>query len=243
MVEVGVGHDDHVVFRAAKALHALPVRAAASVDVFGDWRGADEAYGLDHGVVEDRVDGFFVSVHDLQDAFRKARFFHQFGQHERHGWVTLGWFEDKRVAACDGRGEHPHRDHGREVERRDACTNAKRLLHGVHVDAGACAVGEFAFEEFRRADAIFHHFEATLHVACGVWQGFAMLAGQGLGQFVHVVVQEAHEFHHHACATLWIYGGPCWLCGFGGGNGDVHFSGICERHFCLHFARRWVVDV
>ena len=47
LVHVGVRHHDHVVLGAAEALHALAVRAAGRIDVFGDRRRADEADRLD----------------------------------------------------------------------------------------------------------------------------------------------------------------------------------------------------
>ncbi len=77
LVHVGVGHDDHVVLGAAEALHALARRAAARIDVLGDRRRADEADGLDVGMVEDGVDRFLVAVDDVEDAGRQARLHHQ----------------------------------------------------------------------------------------------------------------------------------------------------------------------
>ena len=43
LVEIGVGHDDHVILRAAEGLDALAVLGAGGVDVLGDGGGADEA--------------------------------------------------------------------------------------------------------------------------------------------------------------------------------------------------------
>ena len=43
LVDVGVGHDDHVVLGAAERLDALPVSGAGPVDIFGDRGRADEA--------------------------------------------------------------------------------------------------------------------------------------------------------------------------------------------------------
>ena len=51
--------------------------------------------------------------------------------------ILLAGLEHERVAAREGVGEHPHRHHGREVERRDAGHHAERLLDAVHVDAAA----------------------------------------------------------------------------------------------------------
>ena len=73
LVEVGVGHHDHVVLGAAEALRALAVGRRGRVDVLRDVGAADEADGLDVGVVQDGVDGLLVAVHDLEDALRAGR--------------------------------------------------------------------------------------------------------------------------------------------------------------------------
>ena len=97
LVHVGVGHDDHVVLGTTKALHAFAVGAASAVDVFGNRCRADKADGLDH-VGQDRVNGLFVAIHDLQDALGQARFFISSAS-IRARWVTLGWLQDEGVAA------------------------------------------------------------------------------------------------------------------------------------------------
>ena len=187
--------------------------------------------------MQDRVHRFLVAVDDLQDALGQARFLGQFRQHQRHGGVTLGWLEDEGVAAGDGRGEHPHRDHRGEVEGRDARRHAKRLTHGIHVDAGACAVGIFAFEQFGRADAVFHNLKPALHVACGVRQGLAVFAAESFRQFVHVTVEQGHELHQHPRATLRVRRGPAGLCCLRVFDCFANFVGAGERAFRLHFAR------
>ena len=73
LVQVGVGQDDHVVLRAAEALRALAVGGRGRVDVLRDIGAADEADGLDVGVVQDRVDGFLVAVDDLEHARAAGR--------------------------------------------------------------------------------------------------------------------------------------------------------------------------
>ncbi len=49
LVEVGVGHDDHVVLGATEALRTLTVCGCGRVDVLRDVRAADKAEGLDVG--------------------------------------------------------------------------------------------------------------------------------------------------------------------------------------------------
>ena len=72
LVEVGVGHHDHVVLGAAEALRTLAGRRGGRVDVVGDVGAADETDRLDVGVVQDGVDGFLVAVHDLEHTGRQA---------------------------------------------------------------------------------------------------------------------------------------------------------------------------
>ncbi len=64
-------------------LHALTGGGAARVDVFGDGRRADEAHGLDVGMIEQRVDGGLVAVHDVEYAGREARLLEQLPDQHR----------------------------------------------------------------------------------------------------------------------------------------------------------------
>ena len=102
LIEIGVGHDDHVVLRAAEGLHALAVLGAVAVDVLGDGRGADEADGLDGGVGEDGVDGDFVAVDDVEDAVGQAGFLEHLGEEDGGAGVALAGLEDEGVAAGEG---------------------------------------------------------------------------------------------------------------------------------------------
>ncbi|MPL73124.1 hypothetical protein SDC9_18917 [bioreactor metagenome] len=243
LVEIGVGHDDHVVLRAAEALCALAVGAGTAIDVLCDRGGPHEAHGLHGLVVEDRVDDFLVAVHHLQHAIGQARFLGQLGKPDRGRGAALRGFQDHRVAGNERRAHLPQRDHRREVEGRDARDDAKRLTHRVEVDARAGAVGVFALEKGRRAHADLDHLEPALHVAARIGQGLAMLARDELGQLVHMRVDQVAEFHHHPGAALRVGRGPDRLRGGGGGNRRVEFRGGGERDARLHLARRRVVDV
>ena len=91
----------------------------------------------------------------------------------------------------------------------------------IHVDAGACAVGVFALEQMRRADAELDHFEPADHITLGVGQGLAMLAAERFGQLVHIAVQQIDEFHQHARPALRVGGAPGGLRGGGRGHGGI----------------------
>jgi hypothetical protein len=194
-------------------------------------------------MVEDRIDRRLVAIHDLQDAVGQPGLGHQLGQHQRHRGVAFAGFQDEGVAAGDGGGEFPHRDHRGKVERRDPGHHAQRLAHRIDVDAGARAVGVFALQQVRCTDAELDHLEPPLHVAPGVGQGLAMLAAQRLGQLVHVAVQQADEFHQHPRPALRVGGGPAGLRRPRACNRGGQLCRAGKGHARLHLAGGRVVDI
>ena len=197
LVHVGVGHHDHVVLGAAQRLHPLIVRRALVIDVLGDRRGADEADRLDVRVPQDRVDRFLVAVDDVENALRQSGFQQQLGQQERRGGIALAGLQDEAVAAGQRNGEHPHRHHGRKVERRDAGDHAQRLAQRVAVHAGSDAVGELALQKLRDAAGELHHLDAAGDLARRIGQHLAVFTSDQRGQLVAVGLQQLLEPEHH----------------------------------------------
>ena len=175
LIEVGVGHDDHVVLRAAQRLHPLAGGRAARIDVLGDRRRPDEADGRDARVVDERVDRFLVAVDDVEHAVGQTGFLEQLGQLDARRRVLLAGLQHERVAAGERHREHPHRHHRREVERRDAGDDPERLADRMAVDAGADLLGELALEQLRDAGGELHHLVAALHLAGGIGRHLAVL--------------------------------------------------------------------
>src|SRR5262245_9455271 len=100
-------------------------------------------------MMEDGVDSDLIAMDDVKDAGDiktggGAGLHEELSEADRHRGVTLGGLEDEGVADGDGDAEHPHRDHGREVEWRDAGDDSQGLTHGIDVDAGAGAFGILA---------------------------------------------------------------------------------------------------
>ena len=214
----------------------MPRRRAARIDVFGDRRRADEADRLDVGIVEDRVDRLLVAVDDVENAGRAAGLDEQFAEPHRHAGVALGRLQDEGVAASDRRRELPQRDHGGEVERRDAGDDAERLAHRIGVDAGAGAVGVFALHQMRHAERELQHLDAALDVALGVGDRLAVLAGQDVGEFVVVFGDQFVEFHQDAGAALRIGRAPGGLRGLGVLDRRADFRLGGERDMGAHRA-------
>ncbi len=80
LIEIGVGHDDEVVFRAAGGLHALAVARAGFVNVLGDVGRADEGDRPHERMREQGVDTFFIAVDDVEHAVGEAGFHKQLAQ-------------------------------------------------------------------------------------------------------------------------------------------------------------------
>ncbi len=239
-VQICVGHDQHVVLRTTEALGTFAVRGRAAIDVLRDRGRTNEANGLDDLVVQQRVYGFFVAVHNLQNAIGKTGLFQQFCQIERRRRAAFGRFQDHRVARGKRRSHFPQRDHRGEVEGGDACDNAQRLTNRVQINTWATVAHVFALQHVRGAHADFDNFQTTLNVAACVGQGFTVLARDQLCQLVHVLVDQGCEFHHDAGAALRVGCTPSDL-SFGGLFDDrVDFIFGGQRYACLNLARSGV---
>jgi hypothetical protein len=223
LIHVGIGHDNHMVLGSAKALHARSNSRAARVNIFGNRRRADKADGLDAGIVKDGIDGFLITVDDVENARGEPGLDHEFSKSQRNARIALGWFQHECITAGDRGAELPHRDHGRKIEGRNASCDAKRLTHRVDVDAGARGIGEFALHQMGNAGCEFDHLGAALNVAFGVGDCLAMFAGEEFGERFHVAGEEFEKFHQNAGAALRIRSGPGRLRGDRGFDSGAHF--------------------
>ncbi|ATZ28652.1 hypothetical protein SLAV_34405 [Streptomyces lavendulae subsp. lavendulae] len=243
LVEVRVGHHDHVVLGPAEALGALAVRGRRGVDVRGDRRRADEAERLDAGVFEEGVDGLLPAVDDVQDARRQPGLQEQLRETQRYGRIALGRLEDDGVSAGQSRCGLPERNHGREVERGDAGDDAEGAAQGVHVDAGAGVVGELALEEVRDPGGELDDLQAALEIAVGVGDGLAVLGRQQPGQGIPFAFDELEEAHQDAGAPLGVPLAPVGLRLLGVGDGGLGVGAPGQRNAGLDGAGVGVVHV
>ena len=110
-------------------------------------------------------------------------------------------FVHERVAARQRVGQHPQRDHHREVERCDADDDADRLEHRVHVDArrhlGAVRTLEEVRDTARELDAVEAAGDLTLRVV----EHLAVLRGDERGQLVAVRVDQLAQPEHRRGAA------------------------------------------
>ena len=220
----------------------LPCARAGLVDVARDGRRADEAHGRDVGVLEDPIDRHLVALDHVEDTRRDARLGQQLGHVERGGGVLLRRLEDEGVAAGECVAEHPHRHHGREVERRDAGHDAERLADLVDVDAGRDLLAEAALEQVGHAAGELQVLQAAGDLAEGVRRDLAVLRGQVGGELLAVGVDEVPDAEHDLGATRERRRAPRGERLASGADGRIHLVHRREVDRARLAARRRVED-
>ena len=216
---------------AAQRLHALPGLGAALIDIFGNRGRADEAHRLDIGMVENAVDHFLVAMDDVENAFRQAGLHEEVPGQHGGGSVALGGLEDEAVAAGNGCRIHPHRHHGREVERSDAGDDAERLAIGIGVDRGADIAGKFALEQLGNAAGIIDAVDAAGDFTQSIVMHLAVLARNLAGQVIGILVEQSLELEHDAGALHRGRIAPGDLRLLGGSDGFVQLGHGRKRQF------------
>ena len=148
-----------------------------------------------------RVDRLAVAVHHVEDARGQARLREQLRQQHGRGRVALGRLQQERVPAGERDREHPHRDHGGEVERRDPGRDPERLADGEAVDAVRHVLAEAALQQLRQAAGELDHLQAARDLAARVRQHLAVLAGEAGRERLRVARDQVAEREQHLRAA------------------------------------------
>ena len=125
--------------------------------------------------------------------------------------------------------KHPHRHHGREVERRDADADADGLAQRPVVDAAADVVAELAFQQLRNAARELDDLEPARELAFGVGEHLAVLARDQRGQLVEVRVEQLLEAEHARARASAAACRPSRQRCFGCGHRARDDGGVGER--------------
>src|SRR6185437_10368172 len=242
-VHVGVGQHDGMILRAAERLHAFAAVGSALVDVFGDRRGSNEGHGGDAGMVEYRVYGHLVTVHYVEHALGQSGIRVKLGNEVRRRWVALARLEQERVARSDRDGMHPHRDHGRKVERCDAGAHAERLAEREGIYVGGYLFGVLTLEQLRDPAGELHDLHAADHLALGIGLHLAVLSADDLRQLVEVLVDQLPEGEHDPGAAGERDVEPALERLAGNLDHSVHVGYLGEQDLRLDLAGCWIPDV
>jgi hypothetical protein len=98
----------------------------------------------------------------------------QFRQQHGSQRILLGGLEYESVAAHDGHGKHPQRNHRGKIEGRDAGAHADGLAQRVGVHPAGDVLGEFTQLQAAARTGMFDHLEPAKHVPLGVRQSLAL---------------------------------------------------------------------
>ena len=197
---IGIGQHDGVVFCAHHALHALAVQAGAVVHMRAHVGRAHKADRLDVFVVANGVYRILAAVNHVQHPGRNPGLQCQLAQAHGHHRVLLRRLEHKGIARGNRHGEHPQRNHRREVKRRNPRAHAQRLQQRVGIDTTGHVVGQLAQLQIANGAGVLHHLQATEHVALCVGQGFALFSRQQRGQLAHVFANQLLQLQKNAGA-------------------------------------------
>ncbi len=151
--------------------------------------------------------------------------------------------QDEGVAGGNGDAGHPHRDHRREIERRDAGADADRLAMRENIDPRAGAMGIFTLQHMRDAAAEFDDFKAALDIALRISEHLAVFGRQDARQIVDLGFDQLLELEHHPGAALRIGRGPGRLRLAGSGNRLVERRRVTQCYTRLHLARIGIKNV
>src|SRR5690242_14575030 len=114
---------------------------------------------------------------DVQDARRYSRLSSEIGDQQRRRWVFLRGLQHEGVPGGDRVGEHPERDHCREVERSYAGDDPERLANRIDVDSGRGLFGELALQQLRDAARVLDIFDTACDLPERVCVYLAVLRG------------------------------------------------------------------
>jgi len=193
-------------------------------------RRTDEAQGIDTGVLQQSVDRFLVTLNDVEHARRKAGAPDEIGTKQRRRRISLRGLENERIAAGQRHRKHPHGDHRRKIERRDAGDDPERLPYRVTVDARTDVLGNLAFQQLRRPAGKLHDLEPAGDFAARIGEHLAVLGADDRRQLVGVRLDQITQLVHEARPTQWTRCRPSGERGTGRGNGSVDLRGTRERH-------------
>ena len=147
---------------------------------------------------EQGVDLILAAVDDLQDALRSPGLHEQLREPIGRHRILLRGLQHESVAASYGEGKHPERDHGGEVEWRDAGAHAQGLGVAVGVDAAGHVLHRLAHHQAGDAAGVLHHFNAPPDIALGVRKGLAGFAAEYFGDVVLVLLEQILVAEHQA---------------------------------------------
>ena len=220
----------HALERVRSLLHDVGTRSAF----------ANECDGLDVRVPSQGPSGCFAeSVHDIEHAFRKPRFFRDFDKKPRRQRSEFGRLVDNRASGGQRGGDFPGREHERRVPRRNNADRAnrnsrcqvheRRRVQRMSVASGGSAIREKP-EILRSPDC------RLRHETNGLSRVPALAQGNLFGPFHNQVRDPVKDLFAFRARQI----SPFRKRLLGGLRSQIHVVGIAHRDFadCAAVHRR-----
>ena len=195
-VEVCIGKHQHVVLGAAKRLHSLAVLGASLIDVASNGRATDKADSLHIRMLQEAINSHLVTIHNVEAPIGQTRLLQQFADEHARRRILLARLEHERVATSQGVGKHPHWNHCRKVERRDAGHNPKRLLDAVHVHTSRRLLAVPTLHQVGDAASKLDVLQPPSHLAQRIAKNLAVLLGEQSRNLLAIRINQLAHMKH-----------------------------------------------
>ena len=141
-------------------------------------------------MIEQGIDGAFRAIDQADHARRQAQLVDQIKNPAHRHRHLLGRLEYETIAAGNGIGQEPERDHAGKVEWRDSCDRAHRLAKHVFIDTTRDVFNIVAHHQRRDATRDLHVLDAALQLALRLGQRLAALLRCQTCDLVVMVLQQ-----------------------------------------------------
>jgi hypothetical protein len=223
--EIGVRHDDNIIFRTTLALDPLAVGSALGVHISGNRRRSDKADRFYIGVLEERVNRCFSSYNQIHNSFGNACFVQQFDKAGSRKRDSFGWLQDKCVSARYSVRQKPERNHGWKIERRYGRYHPERLANHNFVNPACRILQVVALHQYRNTARDFNVFDSPLQLCPRLRKGFPVFLRSETCDLVHVLLKQLLEPKEILNAVLRRSAAPRWE------------RGRCSCHGIRHIIR------
>ena len=164
-----------MIFGSHITLHTLTVISSLSVYVLTSIVSSHKRNGSNVGMLTDLFCCLETSLDYIKYTFRKPNFLCKFEKQICSTWNSFWGFKDESVATGNSKGEHPQRNHGREVEWSHTCANAQRNPEGISIDSFWNVLEGLSLNDMWDSTSMFNNFKSSLYISHCIRSGFPVL--------------------------------------------------------------------
>jgi hypothetical protein len=160
------------------------VSAGSLIDVLSGSVATHERYSLDVGVSADVGHSVSATLDDVDDAIGHAGLLEEVEEDFHGAGDLLGRLHDVSVTKGDGKGEHPQGAHIGEVEGGYSFTHYQGDSVAVQIDSLGNVAEGLTLGKRGETAGVLDHLETSENVTLSINQGFTVLEGNELSDFI-----------------------------------------------------------